>query len=89
MCVAVIAIARLGKVCYAATLKQSAEAFAVLPPGGRFGVNVPEIIAEEHATVDTRTRPAQQEMNAESVEVMMDWAKKRAADLAKNAPASK
>lgn len=85
MCVAVIAIARIGKVYYAATLQESAVAFSVLPPNGRFGVNVPAIVAEEHATVDTRpNRPAEQQMNAESVEVMTEWAKKRAADLAKD-----
>jgi len=49
----------------------------VLPPGGRFGVDVPKIIAEEHATIDTRQLPAQQEMAAEAVEVMKKWAIQR------------
>ena len=77
LCVAAIAIARLDKVFYAATLKESAEAFSALPPGGRFGVDVPKIIAEEHATIDTRQLPAQQEMAAEAVEVMKKWAIQR------------
>jgi len=77
LCVAAIAIARLDKVFYAATLKESAAAFSVLPPGGRFGVDVPKIIAEEHATIDTRQLPAQQEMAAEAVEVMKRWAIQR------------
>jgi len=87
MCVAVVDIARMRKVFYGTTMKDSGVAFAVLPPGGRFGVNVPLVIADEHATIDKRSVPAEQQMAAEAYEVMKNWAlQRRDAVLKEQAP---
>lgn len=77
MCVAVIDIARMRKVFYGTTMKDSGVAFSVLPAGGRFGVNVPVLISDEHATIDGRSVPAEQQMGEEAYEVMKNWALKR------------
>jgi hypothetical protein len=68
---------------YAATLDQSGEAFALLPPHGRFEVRVNELIADEKATVDRRKMPAEQKLSAESFEVLKAWALERKAALSK------
>ncbi|MGH8045890.1 MAG: nucleoside deaminase [Chthoniobacterales bacterium] len=83
LCVAAIGIARLNKMYYAATLDQCGKAFAVLPPGGRFEVKVDELIADERTTVGQRKMPAEQQMSAQSFEVLKDWALERKAALAK------
>ncbi len=83
LCVAAIEIAHFRKLYYAATLKEAGRAFAVLPPGGRYNVDVQHLIDEEHATVDTRQLPAEQKMNTESVEVMKNWAIQRKASMSK------
>jgi guanine deaminase len=83
LCVAAIEIAHLRKIYYAATLKEAGHAFAVLPPGGRYNVDVQHIINEEHATINTRELPAEQKMSAESVEVMKNWAIQRRASMLK------
>ncbi len=77
MCVAVIDIARMRKVFYGTTMKESGVAFSILPPGGRFEVNVPVLIADQHATIDARSVPAEQQMGAEAFEVMKNWAIQR------------
>jgi tRNA(Arg) A34 adenosine deaminase TadA len=83
LCVAAIGIARLKKMYYAATLDQCGDAFAVLPPGGRFEVKVDELIADERTTVEQRKMPAEQQMSAESFKVLKDWAIERKAALSK------
>lgn len=83
LCVAAIGIARLKKMYYAATLDQCGEAFAVLPVNGRFEVRIDELIADEHATVGRRKMPADQQMSAQSFEVLKKWALERKAALAK------
>jgi guanine deaminase len=85
LCVAAIGIARLKKMYYAATLDQCGEAFAVLPPNGRFEVKVDELIADERTTVDQRKMPAEQQMSTQSFEVLKDWAIARKAALEKSA----
>jgi tRNA(Arg) A34 adenosine deaminase TadA len=83
LCVAAIGIARLKKMYFAATLDQSGKAFAVLPPHGRFEVQVDELIADEKATVDRRKMPAEQKLSAESFDVLKAWALGRKAALSK------
>lgn len=81
LCVAAINIARLRKMYYAATLDQAGKAFDLLPPNGRFPVDIDKLIAEERATVDKRQMPAEQKLDAESFEVLKAWALKRKAAL--------
>jgi guanine deaminase len=81
LCVAAISIARLRKMYYAATLEQTGEAFSVLPPHGRFPVDVDQLIAEERATVDRREIPAEQKLAGESFRILKAWALGRKAAL--------
>lgn len=86
LCVAAIGIARLRKMYYAASLDQAGEAFAVLPPNGRFPVDVDQLIAEERTTVDKRQIPAEQKMDEESFQVLKTWALERKEALSKKNP---
>ncbi len=86
LCVAAIDIARMRKVFYGTTMKDSGVAFSILPPGGRFGVNVPLLIADEHTTVDARSVPAEQQMGEEALAVMKNWAVQRRDTLLKETP---
>lgn len=81
LCVAAISIARLRKMYYAATLDQAGKAFDLLPPNGRFPVDIKKLIAEERATVNKRHTPAEQKLDAESFEVLKAWALERKAAL--------
>ncbi len=83
LCVAAIGIARLKKMYYAATLDQAGLAFSVLPPNGRFPVDVDQLIAEERTTVDKRQIPAEQKLDEESFAVLKAWALERKAALQK------
>jgi guanine deaminase len=83
LCVAAISIARLRKMYYAATLDQAGRAFALLPPNGRFPVDINKLIAEERATVNKRQTPAEQKLDAESFKVLKAWALARKAALSK------
>ncbi|HRJ71587.1 MAG TPA: nucleoside deaminase [Terrimicrobiaceae bacterium] len=83
LCVAAIGIARLKKMYYAASLDQAGVAFAVLPPNGRFPVDVDQLIADERTTVGERQLPAEQKLDVESFEVLQAWALERKAALAK------
>ena len=83
LCVAAISLSRFKKMYYAATLDQAGKAFAVLPPNGRFEVDVDQLIADERTTIDQRSVPAEQKMDKESYEVLKTWALGRKAELSK------
>lgn len=74
LCVAAMRIAGIGKLYYAASLAQSAEAFAGVPTAARHPIDVEDLRAEAGAPPAGRATPSEQRLDCEAVAVLEAWA---------------
>lgn len=77
MCVAAMHIAGIGKLYYAASLAQSGEAFDGVGVAARHPIDVEVLRTEAGAPLAARAQPAEQQMAAEAVRILSDWAATR------------
>ena len=76
MCVAAMHIAGM---YYAASLAQSGAAFEGVGVAARHPIDVEVLRTEAGATLDRRAQPAEQQMAAQAVRILSDWAATRRA----------
>jgi len=77
LCVAAMRIAGIDALYYAASLAQSDAAFEGLAAQSRPPIDVHALRAEAGATIDRRSMPAAQRLDAEAVEILRAWAASR------------
>ena len=74
MCVAILAVAGISKLYYAADMGQAGEAFAGVPVSKRHPIDVDHIRAEAGTTIERRRMHAEQHRAAEAVAILKEWA---------------
>jgi len=79
LCVAAMGIVGIRRLFYAASLEQSAAAFAGLPLEARHPIDVDELRAEAGAPLAQRRLAAEQHLAAQAVEILAAWAEPRKA----------
>lgn len=74
MCVAVMTIAGISRLYYAAGMDEAGAAFAGLPSARRHPIDVEALVAECAAPVSRRRIPAEQHRAGEAMAVLEAWA---------------
>ncbi|HEV7914296.1 MAG TPA: nucleoside deaminase [Albitalea sp.] len=77
LCVAAMAIAGIGKLYYAASLGESAQALQRVPAAQRHPIDVDLLRAEAGSPAALRRLPSEQQMSAAAVKVLQEWAAAR------------
>ncbi len=77
LCVAAMRIVRIGKLFYAASLAQSAAAFAGVSTAARHPIDVEDLREEAGAPLARRATPSEQRLDREAVAVLEAWADSR------------
>ncbi|RYF68775.1 MAG: nucleoside deaminase [Comamonadaceae bacterium] len=77
LCAAAMHIVGIRRLFYAASLSQSAEAFAAVSPAARHPIDVDSLRVEAGAPLQTRRVPAEQRRHADAVQILQAWAASR------------
>ena len=74
LCVAVMEIAGISKLYYAASMAQAGSALGALPESARFPIDVDRLRHECAQPVNQRHMPAHQALDRDATTVLQDWA---------------